>query len=538
MKAKYIIFGILYVLLFQCSFAQDNVILIIADDLGIDYMEKYGLGSDPAPTPVLDSLADNGVLFSNAWTNPICSPSRANILTGKYGFRTGIGTAITGPTSVRLDTSEFTLPKAIKYQTGASTAMVGKWHLGHNSQAFRLNPNRCGFDLYSGNVEGQIPNYGLWTKTVNGSNSVIWNYATSEAVDDAIDWIDDQSGNWFLTLSFNAPHVPFHKPPNALHSFDALSGNQSQIDANPIPYFKAMVESMDTEIGRLLDHLRSEGELDNTNIVFLGDNGTDSDVVQAPFDDARAKGTMYNGGVQVPFIVSGPSVISPGRTAGELVNSTDIFYTVLEMMGGNPDILPADVALDSRSFLPVLQNSSDSGSQRSWIYGDLFKPVTPSSKDGKAITDGIYKLIRFDTGGEEFYHTDIDPFENTALDISGLNTVEQDHYDFLCGEMGNLLDTMFCDISTSVQFGHLEPLGIYPNPVRDLLHLNLGSMSLHQREGLKGRIYDSKGELMQVFRVIENNDQSLDVSGLSPGTYSIVLSSGHSAVAGSGFVKW
>jgi len=538
MKGKGIIFGIIYALLLQYSYAQDNVILIIADDLGIDYMEKYGLGSDPAPTPVIDSLADNGVLFTNAWTNPICSPSRANILTGKYAFRTGIGTAITGPSSVRMDTSEFTLPKAIKYQTGASTALVGKWHLGHNSQAFRLNPNRSGFDLYSGNVEGQISNYSLWTKTVNGSNSLTLGYATTEAVDDAIDWIDDQSGDWFLCLSFNAPHVPFHKPPNSLHSFDALSDNQAQIDADPIPYFKAMVEAMDTEIGRLLDHLRSTGELTTTNIVFLGDNGTDSDVVQAPFDDTRAKGTMYNGGVQVPFIVSGPAVINPGRTADELVNSTDLFYTVLQMMGGDPDILPNEVAPDSRSFLPVLQNSSDSGSRRSWIYGDLFKPVTPGNKDGKAMTDGTYKLIRFDTGGEEFYHTSVDAFENSPLDISGLSTIEQNHYDFLCGEMGILLDTLYCDITTLVQENNLLEIGIHPNPAHDVLSLNLGAITSLERADLKGRIYDSKGDLMQVFMINGNAEQSLEIAGLSPGSYFLVLSRGHSAVAGSGFVKW
>lgn len=518
--------------------AQDNVLLIIADDFGVDYMATYGMGSDFAPTPVLDSLAGEGVVFTNAWTNPICSPSRANILAGKYAFRTGIGTAITGPDNVRLDTAEYTVAKAVKAQAGAATAMMGKWHLGHNSQAFRRNPNACGFDRYAGNVEGQISNYYAWTKTVNGANSVVLNYATTEAVNDAINWLGGRDEPWFLVMSFNAPHVPFHKPPNDLHSFDYLSTSQSEIDANPIPYFKAMVEAMDTEIGRLIAYLKNSGQLASTNIVFIGDNGTDDLVVQAPFNPAKAKGTVYEGGVRVPLIVSGPSVVQPGRTSAELINSTDLYHTVLELMGGDPGNLPAGSAPDSRSFLPVLQNSPDTGSRRAWIYGDLFRPLSSGPSDGKAISDGEYKLIRFDqTGAQEFYHIAADPFEASPIDIYSLNAVQQDHYDFLCSELSALLSAEYCELPTGIGLAGLLPVGLYPNPAREYLIADFGASPVAVSGAFTVQIYDAAGTQVRAFGPVSAGRVEVPLSGLAPGSYSLVFSRGGTAVAGAPFIR-
>jgi arylsulfatase A-like enzyme len=516
--------------------AQDrSVIVIVADDLGVDYLDRYGLGSDPAPTPVLDSLADNGILFTNAWTNPICSPSRANILTGKYGFRTGIGTAITSAQNTSLDTTEYTIAKAVSDQAGAATAMVGKWHLGHNAQAFRRNPNACGFDHYAGNVEGQLPSYTAWQKTVNGSNTNVFQYATTVAVNDAINWIEDQSGNWMLFLTFNAPHEPFHRPPNNLHSFDGITTNPILIAQNPIPHFKAMVEAMDTEIGRLLGHLASTGQLGSTDIIFLGDNGSPAEVAQPPFEPDKVKASLYNGGVRVPLIISGPSVIDPGRSAAELVNSTDLFHTILEIMGGDVADLPAGAATDSRSIVSILTHSSDSGNQRAWIYGDLFKPTT-APRDGKAITDGIYKLIEFDNGSTEFYHTAADLFETVPLDINALETVARTHYDFLCGELGELLDTNFCRLATGLDAAAGWPLGLFPNPAGEFLYIRFPDHAWKPGAVYEGRIFDTGGRMLSKMPVT-GSETVIPVGQLPPSIYHFQLTEDGKPIGSAAFIR-
>jgi arylsulfatase B len=511
---------------------QSNVLLIIADDLGVDYISAYGLGVDPAPTPVLDSLAENGLVFTNTWTSPICSPSRANILTGKYSFRTGIGTAITGPEDVRLDTAEYAIPKAIKSQTGANSAMMGKWHLGHNAQAVRRNPNALGFETYSGNLEGQLNNYNSWVKTVNGTNQTVTGYATSINVNDAINWVNNQAQDWFLTLSFNAPHSPYHKPPNNLHSFDALSTNAVQIASNPQPYYKAAIESMDTEIGRFLNHLESIGELNNTTIIFIGDNGTPDDVVELPFVANQAKGTIYNGGVQVPLIVSGPSVANPGQNIDELVNSTDLYKTILELMGGDGSILSSDIAPDSKSLLTIINGTSDLENQRLWIMAEVFKP-TPSLKDGKTITNGAFKLIEFDNGTTEFYNFATDFFENNPLSINNLDAFQQQNYDELCATLGNLVGVDYCQI-TGIFSNNLLNFNVYPNPSSHSIQIDIPNRN--QYKGLDIQLYDSKGSIISS-ESIDNSFAGISIEQLPAGQYQLIVKNDLEVIGTASFIK-
>jgi arylsulfatase B len=511
---------------------QNNVLLIIADDLGVDYISAYALGSDPAPTPIIDSLATNGLVFSNTWTSPICSPSRANIITGKYSFRTGIGTAITGVENVRLDTAEYAIPKAIKSQTGANSAMMGKWHLGHNAQAFRRNPNALGFETYSGNLEGQINNYNSWLKTVNGTNQTVNGYATSVTVNDAIDWVGNQSQNWFLTLSFNAPHTPFHKPPNNLHSFDGLSPNSNIINNNPQPYYKAAIESMDTEIGRFLKYLDDIGQLENTNIIFIADNGTPEEVVLAPFNATKAKGTIYNGGVQVPLIISGPAVANPGQTRNELVNSTDLYKTILELMGGDGSILQTDVAPDSRSILSLINGTSDLENQRAWMMAEVFKP-TPSLKDGKTITNGVFKLIEFDNGTTEFYNFAIDFYENNPLSINNLDAFQQQNYDELCAALGNLVGVDYCQI-TGIFSNNLLNFNVYPNPSSHIIQIDIPNRN--QYTALNIQLYDSKGAVISS-ESIDNSFAGITIEQLPSGQYQMIVKNNLEIIGTASFIK-
>ena len=434
--------GLMVLVLSSTQAKANNVLLIIADDFGVDSHGLYGIGSSTAPTPTIDELALDGVQFLRAWSNPICSPTRATLLTGRYSFRTGVGFPVGGEPSHQIRLNEFTLPDALS-QLGYRSAAIGKWHLSGDSNGEGLNPNFMGFDHYSGSLAGFIPDYYNWTKTVNGVNSTVTNYATTENVDDALAWISGQgSSPWFLWLAFNAGHSPFHKPPNELHSYDSLSGTQQDINYDPVPYYQAMIEAMDTEIGRLLSSI----DLASTDIIFIGDNGTPSQVAVPPADSSRVKATLYQGGVWVPWIVSGPSVIGLPRTNSALVNTTDIFATIIELAGGVVDnVVPASVTHDSISILPLLEDPA-LGVLRNHVVAERFR-VTTVARDGKTIRNDEFKLIRFDSGSEEFY--DLFADETELLDLLGetLTATEQANYDSLTAELDNLLLNLSDEIS-------------------------------------------------------------------------------------------
>ena len=259
--------------------AGRNILLIIADDLGLEATTLYPspprIQTNPPPVPVphLKALARDGVLFTNSWATPACSPTRATIFTGRYGFRTGVGTAlplVPDPAVPVLPESEIGLPRMF---AGSSylLAHIGKWHLTHGTN----DPNRYGWPHFAGpdpsQTGGAIPNYYNWPKTVNGVSHTSTAYNTTDLVDDAVARIRaaraaDQP--YFIWLAFAAAHTPFHKPPNALHTRDALPVNGGK--AYRRPYYEAMIEAMDTEIGRLLQDV----DLTTTTVIFLGDNGT------------------------------------------------------------------------------------------------------------------------------------------------------------------------------------------------------------------------------------------------------------------------
>lgn len=276
--------------------AQRNVLLIIADDLGKDYCGFYTDHKDTVTMPNIRALAAAGVTFNNAWANPLCSPTRAGILTGRYSFRTGVGTVIDSPGSAELDTAELTIPRVLKKYADYAAATVGKWHLHTTTPASRIYPNLMGYDYYAGNFLGALPDYFAWNKIENGtSKGTITTYATTETVNDAINWLGQQTKPWFLWVGFNAPHAPYHLPPQELHTVTGLSGTQMDINRNPEKYFKAMAQAMDTEIGRLLVWLKTNNHFDSTDIIFIGDNGTAQRVGQIA-DTGRSKGTIYQYG--------------------------------------------------------------------------------------------------------------------------------------------------------------------------------------------------------------------------------------------------
>ena len=429
----------------QSNNQPQNVLVLIADDYGIEMSAIYTDAANLPPTPNLQALADNGIVFKNAWVYPICSPTRASILTGRYGFRTGIGDVVSN-SDAGISLTEQTIPKALTAGSPLSYthANIGKWHLSTQNNGRRQNPNLMGYDHFSGLLQGGLPSYYTYTKVVNGSNVSVNNYATTETVNDAISWLNTQLAidkPWFLWVAFNAPHTPFHLPPTNLHSFDTLSGDQSDIDANPYDYYKASVEAMDTEIGRLISAIPTD-VLSNTTIIFLGDNGSPASVVQGGLPNNHAKGSLFDGGVNVPFLISGGQVVNPGRESDALVNGVDVFATTLELMGVNiSTTIPATVTLDSVSLMPYITDSQTSR-LRHWIFTEKFNPAGGNNL-GKTLRDHRYKLLRFDNGNESLYDLLFDPKETTDLLATGnpLTFAEELSYCVLYEEMIELLSS-------------------------------------------------------------------------------------------------
>ena len=405
--------------------ASNNILLIIADDYGIDSSSLYNTVPPAAslpPTPTIAGLAQGGLRFTLAYANPVCSPSRACLLTGRHGFRTGVGNVVT-PTSGdnQLKAAEFTLPDAFAANSALGYALgaFGKWHLATGA----LSPGAVGgWPYFEGSIPGALQSYTNWTKTItNGvaqSQTTITNYATSEVVDNARTWIQARGTQpWFAWVAFNAGHAPIHTPPTNLHSYGPNPGTQRR-------QFEAMIEAMDTELARLLQVV----DRSKTDIIFLGDNGTVSSLLQAPFPGGHGKDTLYEGALRVPLIFNGPSVVAPGRTSGTLVHVVDLYSTILELAGINvASTVPAGTALDSRSLRPILQNQTD---PRTEVYAEEFDALAPTT-GGRALRDDRYKLIRNRTGTDEFYDLQTDTYEAANLfasGLGGLTATQQSYY--------------------------------------------------------------------------------------------------------------
>ena len=414
--------------------AANNILLLIADDLGADSSPLTGTaGASLPPMPNVMALRSSGVLFRNAWSHPTCSPMRASMLTGRHPFRTGIGTALMDATSPQLQSAEFTLPEAFAANAGLGyhLASFGKWHLtaGPGTQS---NPNTVGgWPHFAGLLNGALPDYYNWTKTTDGVNSNVTTYATTETANDVIAWISAQGTSpWFAWVAFNAPHTPFHIPPTSLHSYGSgpLTNRQK---------FEAATEAMDTEIGRILASVN----LSRTNIIFLGDNGTPPQVIQTPYTSGHAKDSLYEGGTKIPLLIAGPAVVSPNRESTALVHAVDLYATILALAGIDvSSTQPAAKPTDSHSLFPILNATTDTPR---FAFSEQFGGTLTTAESGHALRDSLgYKLIQFDDNREEFYKVETDLNEATNLLSATLSAAAQASYYSLRLELGNYQTTV------------------------------------------------------------------------------------------------
>lgn len=401
--------------------------------MGVDLVGAYGEGANPPCTPNIDGLAQQGLLFRNAWSEPICTPTRAQILTGRHAFRTGLGyNVFSNPDAelAGLDEDDLILPKALD---GYNSSALGKWHLSSGAQGPR-HPNMMGFGYYAGSLyniaESGNGSYYDWLKTVNGQQHEETTYVTIDTANDAIKRASEMAPPWFLYVAFHAPHLPAHVPPPALCAQEGTCATPyCPVDEGDTARtkVKATIEALDSEIGRMLGELRRVDP--DVIVIFVGDNGSHRVMTEAPFDRDHAKGTLYEGGINVPLIIS-----APGYATGEvdgLVSTVDLFATVVELAGRDA------TTEDSVSMVPYMTGIA-TGSLRSMVYSERFGPEW-ELRYTRAIRDERYKLLR-DTGPrpgpprDELYDLVADPFEQNDL-YPPVSEVEQQHYDALLAEL-------------------------------------------------------------------------------------------------------
>lgn len=384
------------------AYTQPNVLIIVADDMGIDAMNGYEVGSTSLPvTPNLDALRTQGLMFDNAWVNPFCTPTRAAILSANYGNKTGV---LTVPGNLAL--SYETLFEKVSEQSNDAyaTAAFGKWHLGGNNSN---HPNMQGVQHFAGLTGGAVMDYNSWNFNENGTVNATTEYATTKFTNDAIDWVDNQTQPWVVWMAHIAPHSPFHVPPDPItYSQMNTNGNRNK--------FIAMIETMDYEIGRLYNSL-TEAEKANTLVIFIGDNGTPNAVLRG-FPSEHGKGSLYEGGIRVPMFASGFGVSRENEVEDGLVQGVDMYATVLDVIGGDL----AEGVFNSRSFKAVLSDENAVTNPYN------FSEITGNNLEGVAIRNEQYKLIDFADGTQEFYDLTNDPLETTELITNGLTSEQMD----------------------------------------------------------------------------------------------------------------
>jgi len=405
--------------------ARPNILFILADDLGSEasqlYPALYNANAPAAfgqtPTPTLSALASRGVVFDNVWASPLCSPTRGAILSGLYGHNTGVttvGNILPGST-----TSIFELLAGSKSTPPYNMGVFGKWHLaGNGGNGMNHVVKETGVPLFKGFLGSHITNYYSWTldsSTAASANTTV--YSTTLLTDFAIDFIRHQNANapWFLYLPYNAPHgtAPndgFQVPPANLFTVDVggRPAGAPTVYNGAVPVYRAIIQSLDTEIGRLFRAMDEAGQMNNTVIIFMGDNGTPASVKDSAAKIRGSKQSVYEGGVRVPLVVAGPGVTRKGREA-HLVSAPDIYATVAEL-AGIP--LTNNTINNSYSVVPLLSNGQ-TATGRKYSFTELCANTGAGMKQF-AIRDQRYKLL-YNGSAWQMFDLENDPWEMTNL---------------------------------------------------------------------------------------------------------------------------
>ncbi len=418
-----------------------NIVLFLIDDLGWRDLSCYG--SSFYETPRIDQLASEGMLFTNAYAScPVCSPTRASIMSGKYPARVGITQYIGGANEGRLQDVPYLHYLPLEEQSIATvlrradyqTWHVGKWHLGDHD----FHPEQHGFDVNKGGCHMGHPWNGYFSpyNIETLENGPEGEYLTDRLTDEALSLIKERSDKpFFLNLSHYAVHTPIEAPAALVEKykkkaqrlgldkveaivsgepFGCVAKSDMQIERRVIqsdPTYAAMIENLDNNIGRVLDALEEEGIADNTIVVFTSDNGGLSTAEGSPTCNlplAEGKGWNYEGGTRVCQIIRWPEHIAAGSRSAENVQSCDLYPTFLQAAG--LPLMP-EQHIDGLSLVPAFQHQPLAREAIFWHYPHY---ANQGGRPAASIVSGEWKLIEhFEDGHLELFHLTTDSSEQS-----------------------------------------------------------------------------------------------------------------------------
>jgi len=391
-----------------------NVVLILADDMGYADLSCYG--SKDIHTPNIDRLAANGLLMTDFHSSGVvCSPTRAALMTGMYPQEAGIEGVVTAKSHrhTGMSPEKYTIAEWFK-SVGYTTALFGKWHLGYGAE---YGPIVQGFDVFNGFVSGNID----YQSHIDQEGHTDWwegkklkaeeGYLTDIITNHAISFMDSVANKpFFLYLPHGAPHYPYQGPKDLADrsvggDFPVLGSRKDRKIA-----YKEMIESLDQNVGRIVNHLKNTGQLENTLIIFSSDNGAARSAgSNAPY--RGYKGGVYEGGHRVPAIFHWPEKIQVD-TSASLMLSMDIFPTLVELVSGKQ---PDKNAFTGLSLASILLEQNDSQRERVvfWRF-----------KGQKAVRKGKWKLVVLDNE-KYLYDLAVDPEESNDLKFNNSDVLKE-----------------------------------------------------------------------------------------------------------------
>ncbi len=416
-----------------------NIIMIVADDLGWYDLSCYG--NDFIETPNLDQLAKEGIKFTDAYAAaPLCSPSRASLITGLHPIRVNITEHIHGnrppgpnqklktpPIAQQLNPKFKTIAEVLKAKD-YNTAFIGKWHLGGG----KFTPDNRGFDVNIAGAWNGLPKSFFYPFFNKGEKPELQNsskegdYLTDVLTTKAIEYIEKQKdSSFFLSLNYYSPHVPIEAKADLVEKYKKKRGTDTSESTMPNVHYAAMVESIDQNVGRILTKLKEFGVEENTLVLFTSDNGglsvrevpafakhtppTDNGMLK------EGKGYVYEGGIREPLIIRWPKVIKKVKIDSTPVIAQDFYNTIMDITGIE------ERTTDGLSLLPVFEGDSISHRGLLW-HLPHYSPQR--GKPATAYREGDWKIIYF-------YEDDRYELYNLKSDISESNNLTEKSVDKL-----------------------------------------------------------------------------------------------------------
>jgi arylsulfatase A-like enzyme len=374
--SQFFLIGLLYVSIQAHAQTQKpNIVFLLIDDLG--YADCGFNGGKDILTPNIDKLAKAGAVLKNHYVQPVCSPTRSALMTGRYPTRTGVYTIITPGAPWGLPLNERTLANALK-EAGYSTAITGKWHLGEFEKAYQ--PNARGFDHQYGHFFGSIDYF-----THERNNQIDWyrngtplkeeGYSTHLVAKEACSVIEKHAPSkpLFLYVPFNGVHSPFQVPDQYTAAYPNLDGNRKKL--------AGMLAAVDEAVAQIVASLKKTGMLENTLIIFSSDNGGPPPGKNTPLRDFKA--TIYEGGTRAAAFAHWPGHVPAGKTIEGAMHIIDWYPTLVELAGGS---LKQALPIDGKDVWPMITKAGKSPHK-------AILSVSTRGTSQAAIRMGDWKLI-------------------------------------------------------------------------------------------------------------------------------------------------